>query len=73
MQCVCAYLHSQELGQLEIKHGLMQLSETLSFVHRNAMLIHRGICPEVRETGGGVTRVSDWGGTENMHMGARVA
>jgi len=37
----------QELGQLEIKHGLMQLAEALSFIHRNARLIHRGISPEV--------------------------
>ncbi|GJP63136.1 hypothetical protein CLOP_g20211 [Closterium sp. NIES-67] len=39
-------LEKLELGQLEIKHGLMQLAETLSFIHRNANIIHRGINPE---------------------------
>lgn len=38
---------AQELGPLEVKHGLMQLAEALSFIHRNARLIHRGISPEV--------------------------
>ncbi|CAI5517116.1 unnamed protein product [Closterium sp. Naga37s-1] len=39
-------LEKLELGQLEVKHGLMQLAETLSFIHRNANIIHRGINPE---------------------------
>lgn len=41
-------LWGQELGQLEIKHGLLQVAETLNFIHNNARLIHRAISPEVR-------------------------
>jgi SCY1-like protein 2 len=40
----------QELGQLEIKHGLLQLAETFSFLHNNARLIHRALSPEVVAT-----------------------
>eukprot|EP00250_Pteridium_aquilinum_P016453 c23109_g2_i1 orf=408-3092(+) len=39
-------LKGLELGQLEIKHGLLQLAESLSFLHNNARLIHRAISPE---------------------------
>ena len=38
----------QELGQLETKHGLLQLSETLDFLHNKARVLHRAISPEVR-------------------------
>lgn len=43
---LCTYL--QELGQLEVKHGLLQLTETLGFLHNNARLLHRAIGPEVK-------------------------
>ncbi|XP_057815335.2 SCY1-like protein 2 B isoform X2 [Cryptomeria japonica] len=36
----------QEMGQLEIKHGLLQLTESLGFLHNNARMIHRAISPE---------------------------
>ncbi|EFJ36554.1 hypothetical protein SELMODRAFT_165698 [Selaginella moellendorffii] len=39
-------LRGLELGLLEIKHGLLQLTETLSFLHNNAQLVHRAISPE---------------------------
>ncbi|KAL4026386.1 hypothetical protein IC575_014815 [Cucumis melo] len=32
-----------EMGLLEIKHGLLQLAESLNFLHSNARLIHRAI------------------------------
>lgn len=35
------------MGILEIKHGLLQIAETLDFLHNNARLIHRAISPEV--------------------------
>lgn len=35
------------MGLLEVKHGLLQVSETLEFLHNNARLIHRAISPEV--------------------------
>lgn len=37
----------QEMGILEVKHGLLQLAESLDFLHNNARLIHRAISPEV--------------------------
>jgi len=39
-------LKGLEMGQLEIKHGLLQLAESLGFLHNNARLIHRAISPE---------------------------
>lgn len=37
----------QEMGLLEVKHGLLQIAESLDFLHNNARLIHRAISPEV--------------------------
>ncbi|CAN1294955.1 SCY1-like protein 2 A [Linum perenne] len=39
-------LQGIEMGLLEVKHGLLQLAETLDFLHNNAHLIHRAIAPE---------------------------
>ncbi|KAG6388921.1 hypothetical protein SASPL_150357 [Salvia splendens] len=39
-------LKGMEMGILEIKHGLLQIAETLDFLHSNACLIHRAISPE---------------------------
>ncbi|KAJ0231993.1 Uncharacterized protein HA466_0294670 [Hirschfeldia incana] len=39
-------LKSMEMSLLEVKHGLLQISETLNFLHSNAQLIHRAISPE---------------------------
>nr|CAB3477619.1 unnamed protein product [Digitaria exilis] len=39
-------LKGMEMGLLEIKHGLLQLAETLNFLHNNAHLAHRAISPE---------------------------
>jgi len=39
----------KELGELEMKHGLLQLTETLEFLHNNARLLHRAISPEVSD------------------------
>lgn len=36
------------MGLLEVKHGLLQIAESLDFLHNNARLIHRAISPEVR-------------------------
>lgn len=41
------YILPQEMGLLEVKHGLLQIAETLDFLHNNAHLIHRAISPEV--------------------------
>ncbi|KAK9088864.1 hypothetical protein Scep_027946 [Stephania cephalantha] len=39
-------LKGMEMGVLEVKHGLLQVAESLDFLHNNAHLIHRAISPE---------------------------
>ncbi|KAI3732968.1 hypothetical protein L1987_64181 [Smallanthus sonchifolius] len=39
-------LQGMEMGLLEVKHGLLQIAESLDFLHNNACLVHRGISPE---------------------------
>ncbi|OVA12283.1 Protein kinase domain [Macleaya cordata] len=39
-------LKGMEMGLLEVKHGLLQVAESLDFLHNNARLIHRAISPE---------------------------
>lgn len=39
-------LKGMEMGLLEVKHGLLQIAESLDFLHNNAHLIHRAISPE---------------------------
>ncbi|KAH0463244.1 hypothetical protein IEQ34_007826 [Dendrobium chrysotoxum] len=43
---VPAELKGMEMGLLEVKHGLLQIAESLDFLHNNAHLIHRAISPE---------------------------
>ncbi|KAF5205308.1 Scy1-like protein, partial [Thalictrum thalictroides] len=35
-----------EMGLLEVKHGMLQVAESLDFLHNNARLVHRAISPE---------------------------
>ncbi|KOM49311.1 hypothetical protein LR48_Vigan08g013800 [Vigna angularis] len=39
-------LRGMEMGLLEVKHGLLQIAESLDFLHNQAHLIHRAIAPE---------------------------
>uniref|UniRef100_A0A0K0EI18 Protein kinase domain-containing protein n=1 Tax=Strongyloides stercoralis TaxID=6248 RepID=A0A0K0EI18_STRER len=39
-------LKDYELEGLEIRHGLFQLGEALSFLHNDLKMVHRNICPE---------------------------
>ncbi|KAH7841529.1 hypothetical protein Vadar_031122 [Vaccinium darrowii] len=39
-------LKGMEMGLVEVKHGLLQIAESLNFLHNNARLIHRAIAPE---------------------------
>ncbi|KAL4350702.1 hypothetical protein AHAS_Ahas10G0168400 [Arachis hypogaea] len=39
-------LRGMEMSLLEVKHGLLQMAETLDFLHNHAHLIHRAISPE---------------------------
>uniref|UniRef100_A0A9I9ECV2 Uncharacterized protein n=1 Tax=Cucumis melo TaxID=3656 RepID=A0A9I9ECV2_CUCME len=46
----------QKMRLLEIKHGLLQLAESLNFLHSNAHLIHRAISSEVLPESIGATK-----------------
>ncbi|KAK7283822.1 hypothetical protein RIF29_13568 [Crotalaria pallida] len=39
-------LRGMKMGLLEVKHGLLQIAESLDFLHNQAHLIHRAISPE---------------------------
>ncbi|KAK4285019.1 hypothetical protein QN277_001770 [Acacia crassicarpa] len=39
-------LRGMDMGLLEVKHGLLQVAESLDFLHNHAHLIHRAISPE---------------------------
>ncbi|MED6130547.1 SCY1-like protein 2 A [Stylosanthes scabra] len=39
-------LRGMEMSLLEVKHGLLQMAETLDFLHNQAHLVHRAISPE---------------------------
>ncbi|XP_057737835.1 SCY1-like protein 2 A [Arachis stenosperma] len=39
-------LRGMEMSLLEVKHGLLQMAETLDFLHNHAHLVHRAISPE---------------------------
>ncbi|XP_074570311.1 SCY1-like protein 2 A [Curcuma longa] len=39
-------LNGMEMGLLEVKHGMLQIAETLEFLHTQARLVHRAISPE---------------------------
>lgn len=46
VQSVPKDLKGMEMGLLEVKHGLLQIAESLDFLHNHAHLIHRAIAPE---------------------------
>ncbi|VFQ69958.1 unnamed protein product [Cuscuta campestris] len=51
-----------EMGLLEVKHGLLQMAETLDFLHNNAHLVHRSISPEtVLITANGAWKLAGFG------------
>ncbi|KAJ4829044.1 hypothetical protein Tsubulata_031702 [Turnera subulata] len=57
-------LKGMEMGLLEVKHGLLQIAETLDFLHNNARLIHRAISPEnVLITSSGAWKLGGFGFT----------
>ncbi|XP_059155505.1 SCY1-like protein 2 isoform X2 [Physella acuta] len=39
------YLTDFQLYEVEIKHGLLQILEGLGFLHNDAKMIHRNVCP----------------------------
>lgn len=39
-------LEDYEFFDVEIKYGLLQISEGLSFLHNDVKMLHRNICPE---------------------------
>ncbi|XP_065852087.1 SCY1-like protein 2 B [Euphorbia lathyris] len=55
-------LKGMEMGLLEVKHGLLQIAESLDFLHNNAHLIHRAISPEnVLITSSGAWKLGGFG------------
>ncbi|XP_071453052.1 SCY1-like protein 2 [Hetaerina americana] len=40
------HLRDYKLFELEIKYGLMQIGQGLTFLHNDVKLLHRNICPE---------------------------
>ncbi|XP_057972943.1 SCY1-like protein 2 A [Malania oleifera] len=55
-------LTGMEMGLLEVKHGLLQIAESLDFLHNNARLIHRAISPEnVLITSSGAWKLAGFG------------
>lgn len=45
-QPIPTHLVNYKLYELEIKYGLMQIAEGLTFLHNDVKLLHRNICPE---------------------------
>lgn len=43
---VPASIDNLELDPLEVKLGLLELAEGLSFLHGHARIVHRNLCPE---------------------------
>ncbi|KAM7473056.1 hypothetical protein LguiA_011239 [Lonicera macranthoides] len=55
-------LKGVEMSLLEVKHGLLQIAESLNFLHNNARLIHRAISPEnVLITSNGAWKLGGFG------------
>ncbi|KAJ8759547.1 hypothetical protein K2173_007171 [Erythroxylum novogranatense] len=55
-------LKGMEMGLLEVKHGLLQIAESLDFLHNNAHLIHRSLSPEnVLITSSGAWKLGGFG------------
>ncbi|KAF4387192.1 hypothetical protein CsatB_003267 [Cannabis sativa] len=55
-------LKGMVMGLLEVKHGLLQIAESLEFLHSNARLIHRAISPEnVLITSSGAWKLAGFG------------
>ncbi|KAE8715328.1 white-brown-complex ABC transporter family [Hibiscus syriacus] len=51
-----------EMSLLEVKHGLLQITESLDFLHNNAHLIHQAIAPEnVLITSSGAWKLGGFG------------
>ncbi|GBG61581.1 hypothetical protein CBR_g22378 [Chara braunii] len=55
-------LKNLDMSNLEMKHGFLQLAESLSFLHNDAHLVHRAISPQtVFITAGGAWKLGGFG------------
>ncbi|XP_060175576.1 SCY1-like protein 2 B [Lycium barbarum] len=67
-------LKGMEMGLLEVKHGLLQIAETLDFLHSNARLIHRSISPEtILITSNGAWKLGGFGFTISVDQAADLS
>lgn len=67
-------LKGMEMGLLEVKHGLLQIAETLDFLHSNARLIHRSISPEtILITSNGAWKLGGFGFTISVDQSADLS
>lgn len=67
-------LKGMEMGLLEVKHGLLQIAESLEFLHTNARLIHRAISPEtVLITSNGAWKLGGFGFAVSADQSADVS
>ncbi|PHT34254.1 hypothetical protein CQW23_26054 [Capsicum baccatum] len=67
-------LKGMEMGLLEVKHGLLQIAETLDFLHNNARLIHRSISPEtILITSNGAWKLGGFGFTISVDQAADLS
>ncbi|XP_015058341.1 SCY1-like protein 2 [Solanum pennellii] len=67
-------LKGMEMGLLEVKHGLLQIAETLDFLHSNARLVHRSISPEtILITSNGAWKLGGFGFTISVDQAADLS
>ncbi|XP_038717562.1 SCY1-like protein 2 isoform X1 [Tripterygium wilfordii] len=65
-------LQGMEIGLLEVKHGLLQIAESLDFLHNNARLIHQALSPEnVFITSSGAWKLGGFGFTISADQASR--
>ena len=49
------------MSELEVKHGLLQLAGAVAFLHGEAGLVHRGICPQAAFVAASGASLEMWG------------
>lgn len=65
---------NQSFSALELKHGLLQVAEGLSFLHTNASLVHCALCPHniVVTRGSGTWKLAGFGLVTSLDYAEQV-